>query len=57
MQYQVADKDGNIVAWIDTEKSSQIVEKGYIVLRGDKLIATEIDDRLKIHLTMLVKRV
>ena len=57
MQYQVADKDGNIVAWIDTERSSQIVEKGYIVLRGDKLIATKIDDRLKIHLTMLVKGV
>lgn len=47
MQYQVLDKTGNLVAWIDTDKEEQVISKDYILQCGDNLKISETSDGLK----------
>lgn len=55
MQYQVLDKTGNLVAWIDTNKEEQIIAKGYIIQSGDNLKIRETSDGIKGVIERVVK--
>lgn len=55
MQYQVLDREGNLVAWIDTELEEQIISKDYILQCGDNLKITETDNGLKGVIERIVK--
>ena len=41
MQYQVVNKDGVIITWIDTDKGCHIEHDNYLVICGDKLDAVQ----------------
>lgn len=44
MQYQVFKKDtGDVVAWIDTEQTEQVVHNDYDIKAGENLTAVEVD--------------
>lgn len=47
MQYQIIDKNNNIVAWIDTKSDTVLVDNEYTILEGEELDATEINGNLK----------
>lgn len=47
MQYQIIDKDGNIIAWIDTNKDNIICKDSYTILQGEDLNVTDIYGELK----------
>ena len=40
MQYQILDKNGTIIAWIDTEKDSILVHSEYTIISGEDLDST-----------------
>ena len=45
MQYQVIErKTGEVVAWIDTNQTSQVVHKDYDLVVGENLTAVETED-------------
>ena len=47
MQYQVLDKEGNLIAWIDTNKKEQIIHDDYILQVGNNLSIVETEDGIK----------
>lgn len=47
MQFMILDKDGDIICWLDSTKSEQIVKNGYSLLIGEDLSVTEIDRTIK----------
>ena len=47
MQYQIIDKNGTIIAWIDTEKDSILVHSDYTIISGEDLDSTTIDGEIK----------
>lgn len=55
MQYQVLDREGNLVVWIDTELEEQIIAKDYILQCGDNLKISETSERIKGIIERVVK--
>lgn len=47
MQYQIIDKEGTIIAWIDTEKDSVLVHRDYTIISGEDLDNTTINGEVK----------
>lgn len=47
MQYQVLDKEGNLIAWIDTNETEQIIDDDYILQVGNNLSIVETEDGIK----------
>ena len=47
MQYQIIDKEGTIIAWIDTEKDSILVHSDYTIISGEDLDSTTINGEIK----------
>ena len=47
MQYQIIDKNGTIIAWIDTEKDSILVHSEYTIISGEDLDSTKINGEMK----------
>jgi hypothetical protein len=55
MQYQVLDREGNLVVWIDTELEEQIIAKDYILQCGDNLKISETSEGIKGIIERVVK--
>ena len=57
MQYQIIKKEtGEVIAWIDTNQTSQVVHKDYDLVVGDNLTAVEsFDDSMKIKVKFFDK--
>ena len=55
MQYHVLDREGNLVAWIDTELEEQIIAKDYILQCGDNLKIRETSEGIKGIIERVVK--
>lgn len=55
MQYQVLDREGNLVVWIDTELEEQIIAKDYILQCGDNLKISETSGGIKGIIERVVK--
>lgn len=47
MQYQILDKNGTIIAWIDTEKDSILVHSDYTIISGEDLDSTTVNGEIK----------
>ena len=47
MQYQIINKEGTIIAWIDTEKDSILVHSDYTIISGEDLDSTKINGEMK----------
>lgn len=47
MQYQIINKEGTIIAWIDTEKDSILVHSNYTIISGEDLDSTTINGEIK----------
>ena len=47
MQYQIIDKNGTIIAWIDTEKDSILVHSDYTIISGEDLDSTTVNGEIK----------
>ena len=47
MQYQILDKNGTIIAWIDTEKDRILVHRDYTIIAGEDLDSTTINGEMK----------
>ena len=47
MQYQILDKNGTIIAWIDTKSDVIIVDDEYTLIAGEDLDSTTIDGEMK----------
>lgn len=47
MQYQIINKEGTIIAWIDTKSENIVVHNDYILIKGANLDSTTIDGEMK----------
>ena len=47
MQYQILDKNGTIIVWIDTKSDVIIVDDEYTLIAGEDLDSTTIDGEMK----------
>ena len=47
MQYQILDKNGTIIAWIDTEKDYVLVHRDYTIISGEDLDSTTVNGEIK----------
>ena len=47
MELMLIDENGDIICWLDSKNDTQVVKKGYALLIGEKLAATEMDGTLK----------
>lgn len=55
MQYQIIDKQGTIIAWINDKTQDIIIRDDYTILKGKDLSSTTIDGELKPVIKNIIK--
>lgn len=55
MQYQIIDKQGTIIAWINDKTQDIIIHDDYTILKGEDLGSTTINGELKPVIKNIIK--